>query len=245
MGKRLVVMGAPIAHSLSPKIFSGLMQRKGIVNASYYQLYADGSIPIRTLFNELHLHGANITSPLKNIAFASVDSASDVAKTLGAVNTIVCCEGSLQGYNTDPEGVRGALQELGICPAGRRCYVLGAGGAAAAVAYALRLLNAEPIILNRTHARASGLARQIGVRAVPVGEAEPMRGDLLFSCLPPQSTMLPLWDWGVFDWVFDAVYSDSPLEQIAVQYGLARIGAREWLYHQAIAAFGAFFPEGN
>jgi len=131
--KRLVVMGAPIAHSRSPYIFAELFKRYALRDAVYYQLYADGSASIPLLFDGLGLYGANVTSPLKGTAFASVNWVSGSAKALGAVNTIVNRDGALYGYNTDPIGVLGALRQLAIDPSGKRCYVLGAGGAAAAV----------------------------------------------------------------------------------------------------------------
>lgn len=238
--KKLVVMGAPIAHSQSPRIFAEFFKQYGVCNATYYQLYADGTTPIRLLFDTLGLYGANVTSPLKNVAFASVDEASDTAKNLGAVNTIVNRDGRLHGYNTDPDGVRGALQELGINPTHRHCYVLGAGGAAAAVVYTLVKLFAKPIIINRTFDHALRLSHKLGIATVPMEYAKPKHGDLLFSCLPPRST-LPQWNWDVFDWVFDSVYSSSPMEQISASHPLPRIGAKEWLYHQALAAFKVFF----
>lgn len=241
--KRLVVMGAPITHSRSPRIFGELFERHGIRNTCYYQLHADGSVPIKTLFDTLDLFGANVTSPLKNIAFASVDHASSTAQTLQAVNTIVRRNGKLEGYNTDPEGVRRALQTLAINPAGRRCLVLGAGGAAAAVVYTLRQLQAKPLIVNRTYGRASELADSLGAQAARIEEATPARGDLLFSCLPPGGE-LPPWDWDVFDWAFDSVYSASALEPVAARHSLPRVGALEWLQGQAEAAFSIFFPEG-
>lgn len=242
--KKLAVMGAPIAHSQSPRIFAELFRRHKIENACYYQLHADGSVPIRTLFKELSLFGANVTSPLKNIAFASVDRASSVAQTLGAVNTIVNRDGILEGYNTDPAGVRRALQKLEINPAGRRCIVLGAGGAAAAVAYTLVQLDAAPLIVNRTFNRAQTLAAQLGAQAASIDATKPVRGDLLFSCLPPGSA-LPPWEWSVFDWAFDSVYAASPLEEIAAQHEIPRLGSLEWLKGQAEAAFNIFFADAT
>lgn len=240
--KKLVVMGAPIAHSQSPRIFAELFRRYEIANACYYQLHADGSVPIRTLFKELSLFGANITSPLKNIAFASVDRASNTAKALGAVNTIVNRKGILEGFNTDPEGVQYALQNLYINPAGHRCYVLGAGGAAASVVYTLLQLKAHPIIINRTPDRAVALADRLGAQTAPLETASPTRGDLLFSCLPPGSA-LPPWDWSVFDWAFDSVYAASPLQGVEEQYKIPRLGSLEWLCGQGEAAFKIFFAE--
>lgn len=238
--KKLVVMGAPITHSRSPRIFAELFKRHGISNACYYQLHADGSVGIKALFEELGLFGANVTSPLKNIAFASVDSASSTAKTLRAVNTIIDRDGSLVGYNTDPEGVRLALQKLKIDPAGRRCIVLGAGGAAAAVIHTLTQLKGAPVVVNRTFAHASELACKLGAQAARIEDSMPLRGDLLFSCLPPGSA-LPQWNWNAFDWVFDSVYAGSPLEPVATHYSLPRIGGMEWLWGQAEAAFDIFF----
>lgn len=109
--------------------------------------------------------GANVTIPHKLAALALADAASDAALAVGAANTLTFArEGSIAADNTDAGGF---LAALGESPRGRRALVLGAGGAARAVVWALREAGAAEVsIWNRTPERARELAAAFGARAV-------------------------------------------------------------------------------
>lgn len=122
--------------------------------------------------------GVNVTIPYKVAALALADDASLTAREIGAANTLTFeAGGAIVADNTDAPALLEALPE-GVNPAGARALVLGAGGVGRAAAWALRGAGAEVAVWNRTPARASALAADLGVRAVTV--AEP--ADIVVNC---------------------------------------------------------------
>jgi len=105
--------------------------------------------------------GANVTVPHKLAALALSDMASEPARAIGAANTLSFAAGRVAAENTDATGFIDALPES---PEGLRALVLGAGGSARAVVWALATNGAEVAVWNRTPARGEGLAREFGAR---------------------------------------------------------------------------------
>jgi shikimate dehydrogenase len=129
--------------------------------------------------------GANVTIPHKHAALALADRASEAARAIGAANTLtLAADGSIAAANTDAPGFLAALD---VAPRDMTALVLGAGGSARAVAWALREAGAREVsVWNRTTERARELARDLGVGAVD----HPRPADLLVNCtsvglLPP------------------------------------------------------------
>jgi shikimate dehydrogenase len=108
----------------------------------------------------LGLRGINVTVPHKQALLPLVDELTPEARAVGAVNTVVVREDSLLGHNTDVAGFLRALAEAQFDPSGCIALVLGAGGAARAIVYALARMGARVSILNRTESRAHDLARE-------------------------------------------------------------------------------------
>ena len=122
--------------------------------------------------------GVNVTIPHKEAALALADDASPAARGIGAANTLTFeATGAILADNTDAPALIEALPE-GVNPAGARALVLGAGGVGRAAAWALRGAGADVAVWNRTPARASALAAELGVRVVTV--AEP--ADIVVNC---------------------------------------------------------------
>jgi len=123
--------------------------------------------------------GANVTIPHKQAALALADAPSEAARAIGAANTLTFAGGAIAAENTDAPGFLAALGTLEGLPANASAQVLGAGGAARAVVWALRERGASEVsIWNRTPERARALAEDLGVRAV----ANPEPADLLVNC---------------------------------------------------------------
>jgi shikimate dehydrogenase len=156
------VLGHPIDHSLSPVIHNAAFRKLGI-NAVYTAMHVQPEA-LGLAFEglrALEVRGANLTIPFKETAIEFIDEIpEDVDRAMGAINTIVNVKGQLHGYNTDGPGFLQSLHDdLRFNPEGKTILVLGAGGAARSVVFALARAHSERIlILNRTRERAEGLA---------------------------------------------------------------------------------------
>src|SRR3954463_494973 len=169
---RLGVLGWPVAHSRSPAMFAAL-------GVDYQRLPVPPELFAETVraLGPAGFTGANVTIPHKRAALGVADDATERARAIGAANTLTFREdGTIAAENTDAPGFLGALPES---PAGRTALVLGAGGAARAVVWALREAGAREVrVWNRTPGRAQALATEFGVRAV----TEMAPADLLVNC---------------------------------------------------------------
>jgi shikimate dehydrogenase len=131
------VIGNPVEHSLSPAIHNAAFQKLGL-NFVYLawkvENIGDAIKGLRALGN---FRGASVTIPHKVAAVPFLDEAESTARHIGAINTIVSTGGRLTGYNTDATGALRALSESGAVLKGQRVGILGSGGAARAIAFAL------------------------------------------------------------------------------------------------------------
>ncbi len=156
------VLGNPIKHSLSPQLHNAAFKQLGM-NAVYLAFEVDPN-ELALAFEgvrSLRLHGVNLTIPFKELALDYIDEIpEDLDRATGAINTVVNKDGLLLGFNTDGPGFLRALKdELNFNPEGKSVLVLGAGGAARGVVFALARTGADIIrIHNRTGERAQGLA---------------------------------------------------------------------------------------
>ncbi|HCU24981.1 MAG TPA: shikimate dehydrogenase [Deltaproteobacteria bacterium] len=162
----LAVIGDPISHSLSPLMHNAAIRK---LKAPYR--YKAIRVTPKKLeeFSKtcaLRLAGFNVTVPHKEAIVPFLDRLAYEAKLIGAVNTVVCKNGELIGFNTDGAGYLMSLQaEKKFNPGGRRIMILGAGGAARALAAALILAKAKSVIVaNRTPKRAVQLVRELSFR---------------------------------------------------------------------------------
>jgi shikimate dehydrogenase len=159
------VIGAPVRHSRSPAIVNAAFAAAGLdwafvaFEVSEGQA-ADAVHAVRTL----GLGGLSVTMPHKEAVMAALDRCSPDALALQAVNCVAWEDGQLVGHNTDGEGlVRSLSADHGIDPSGRRCVVLGAGGAARSVVRALATAGASSVVVvNRTPQRAATAAALAG-----------------------------------------------------------------------------------
>ncbi|MCS1350403.1 shikimate dehydrogenase [Mechercharimyces sp. CAU 1602] len=158
---RLVaLLGHPVRHSHSPLMMNHAFRMQGL---NYRYLAFDvAPAELEGAVHGLKSLGAvgwNVTIPHKVAMCSWMDELDETAACMGAVNTVVCRNGKWIGYNTDGEGyVRSLVAKTGISLKGQRVLILGAGGAARAVAHALASYGIEAItIVNRTRAKAEEL----------------------------------------------------------------------------------------
>jgi shikimate dehydrogenase len=155
------VIGDPIRHSLSPTIFNAAFAEVGLDWAFLaFEVGADATAGALDAARVFGLAGLSVTMPHKSETARLVDELSDAARILDAVNCVVRDGRRLVGHNTDGAGfVASLINDAGFDPAGERCLVLGAGGAARAVVLALAQAGAaEVVVVNRTPDRAAATA---------------------------------------------------------------------------------------
>jgi shikimate dehydrogenase len=165
------IMGWPVAHSLSPPMHNRAFAHLGLDWVYIPLPVAPDQVGEAIAgIKALGLVGVNVTVPHKEAVIAHLDELSREARLIGAVNTIVHRDGRLKGYNTDGEGFYLGLEEgLDWRAQGQKITILGAGGAARAIAVQGHLRGASQInIVNRTYARAEALAASL-----PQGDAYP------------------------------------------------------------------------
>ena len=243
---RLGVLGWPVSHSRSPAMFAAL-------GVPYQRLPVPPELFAETVraLGAAGFAGANVTIPHKEAALELADEPSERARAIGAANTLTFRDdGAIAAENTDAPGFLAALPES---PAGRSALVLGAGGAARAVLYALREAGAHEIRLwNRTPERAKALAAQFGVQAV-----EHVAGaDLLVNCTSvglgdPSEDALPSFKNGVgladntgeFASVVDLVYRPDGTELLrsAREQGAIVVDGLEVLVQQGALSYETWF----
>ncbi|MSO41867.1 MAG: shikimate dehydrogenase [Solirubrobacterales bacterium] len=162
--KRLAVIGHPVAHSRSPAMQRAALAELGLEDWSYEAIDVEPAGfagRVGDMQSEGFV-GANVTIPHKEAALQAAGSASAAATEIGAANTLSFSEGEVRAANTDAPGLLEALPEPA---AGKRALVLGAGGAARAVVWALAGQGARVELWNRTAERAEALAAEFGVSA--------------------------------------------------------------------------------
>lgn len=258
-GTRVVgVIGWPIEHSVSPPMHNAGFRALGLdwcyvpfaVHPSHLEAAISG-------IKALGMRGINATVPHKRALLSLVDELTPEARAIGAVNTVIVKEETLLGHNTDAAGFLRALREAGYIPEESRALVLGAGGAARAVVYALASVGAEVTILNRTPERAGLLASalaDVNERAhLSAGDLDPRdlgkaapRAQLVVNATPlgmwPEVDTSP-WPEGVpfppEALLFDLVYNprETRLMRLARYSGASAVDGLRMLVHQGAEAF--------
>ncbi|AJP73597.1 shikimate dehydrogenase [Sphingomonas hengshuiensis] len=245
------VIGDPIAHSKSPAIHGFWLDALGIeaeYRAAHVLPEALGDY-FAARRDDPNWRGCNITIPHKQAALDHVEDRGGVRESIGAINTVVRAEdGALVGTNTDAGGFYAPISAMDL--EGGHAVVIGAGGAARAILFALsRVGIARVTILNRNVLKAAALLSHFGLKgdAVPLGSPLPP-ADLLVNASalgmtgqPPLVIDLsPLPEDAV---VYDAVY--APLETALLAQARARdlatVDGLEMLIGQAALAFELFF----
>ncbi len=244
-----VLLGDPVAHSVSPAIHAAAFAAAGIeaqyvacrVSSADFQLAVDGLWVLGAM-------GANVTAPHKLAALRSAVEASGEAQAVGAANTLVRGAAGWRAENTDVAGFLAPLDVERL--AGQTAVVLGAGGAARAVVYALVTRGlGQVLVAARDVAKAEALARDaqawgrasvepVGFREAPVRDAA-----LVVNATPVGTGDLDATPWpGDGDFrtgqiIYDLVYRPTRLLADASARGATAIGGLPMLIAQAAASF--------
>lgn len=237
---RVVLLAHPAAHSLSPRMHDAAFAAAG-VPARYAALDvppAELAAAVARLRAAPYL-GANVSVPHKEAVARLVDELTGAARAVGAVNTVVRHGARLVGHNTDAPGFLRGLAELGFDPAGAGCLVLGAGGAARAVVWALLGAGARVVVVNRDAPTAAPHlpAARLLVNTTSVGMAGGPDPDGLPLLTPAQLAALPA-GAGVVDLVYRPAL--TPLLRAAAARGHATQNGLPMLLWQGALAFEAW-----
>ena len=263
MTQRLGIIGYPLGHSASPAFQQAALDHLGI--DATYEAWPVEPERLAERVRRLRapdLLGFNVTVPHKEAIIPLLDEIDAAARDIGAVNAVVHRGGRLVGANTDLGGFLRALREDGAYePRGRSALLLGAGGAARAVAFALLAEGAARVaIANRSPERARVLADELAARfpakvdalsldaetLAPLLDADAMV-DLLVNCTSlgmahgpaPDASPIPAGLIPATALVYDLVYNppETPLLAAARRAGARTLGGLPMLVYQGAAAF--------
>lgn len=246
--KIFAVFGNPVSHSISPRLHNAALGELGLSREALYTRYelTDGS-QLVSKFKELKLSGANVTVPHKEAALAQCDVADETAIKIGSVNTLVSRGGKIYGHNTDAPGFLRAIESFGQI---NSALVLGAGGTAKAVAYALKSCGVRVCVLNRSEGRLANFAEYENFSWANFAEFKGGKFDLVVNTtsaglkdenLPaPTELLRPIFNEAKF--AFDVIYGKkTPFLNLAAASGLAHKDGLEMLLFQAALALNLFF----
>jgi shikimate dehydrogenase len=246
----LGVIGWPVEHSLSPAIHNAAF-RSLAMDRIYVPLPVEPDDLPRAVegLRALGFDGANVTMPHKAQSADLADELSDDSRVLHAVNTFVIRDGTVRGENTDVLGFdRFIRQDAAFDPTGCDALILGAGGAARAVALALSRGGAARVVIAvRDVTRANPmikLLKRVGVQheVVTFEDVADRSTDLVVNATPVGSdarSMPPLPELGVDDTVVDLLYHPphTPWRSTADRAGARTFGGLGLLLHQAVSSF--------
>ncbi|HET9457019.1 MAG TPA: shikimate dehydrogenase [Candidatus Limnocylindrales bacterium] len=255
MTKRVVLIGHPVAHSLSGAMQQAAFDDQGI--DATYELWDRAPIALADAIDELRgddYLGANVTIPHKERVVPLVDRLTEEAHATGAVNTITKEGKRLVGHNTDVPGFRVALDRLvGKQKMPRHAVVLGAGGGARAVVYGLITEGFQRVIVfNRHLHRAEGLVKHFGRSASHMElKAMPWHESIIEAELAKTKVLVNATSIGLADdetpvpgelippelLVLDLIYSRTRFLRDAEAAGCTVSDGEQMLLHQGAAAF--------
>ena len=250
------VIGDPIEHTLSPTIHNAAFNhlKLDFVFLAFRVKAAELEDAVRGM-RGLGIHGLNVTMPHKDAVTKYLDEVDATVKFLGSVNTILNDDGRLLGFNTDGVGALRALRDNGVDLNGKKLLLLGAGGAAKAIAHAFAKEVEELYILNRASEKAKDLAealsRALGRKVVgdalsPSAVQRNLRdADVLINATSAgmhpninQSLVAPQWlkpDLTVMDIVYNPL--ETKLAKDAKAAGARVVSGVEMLLYQGAASF--------
>jgi 3-dehydroquinate dehydratase / shikimate dehydrogenase len=235
------VIGDPIGHSMSPRLHNAGF-RAARVDAVFLPFLVRDLKDFLGAVRGLGVRGFAITLPHKQTILRHLDSCDPVAAAIGAVNTVtVSASGKLHGQNTDYVGVLHALERR-VALRGSRVLIVGAGGAARAVAYALAQAGAAVFVTARRPAQAVALARACGGTAVPRADVRREFFDAIVNATPvvmhPHEDESPLKaDELNTRLVFDTIYRPvvTKLMQLAQRRGIETVSGLDMFVAQGVA----------
>jgi shikimate dehydrogenase len=250
------VIGDPIEHTLSPTIQNAAFNhlKLDFVFLALHVTAAELENAMRGM-RGLGIHGLNVTMPHKSTIINHLDTVDSAVQFLGSANTILNKDGTLSGFNTDGVGALNTLRENGINLSDKKVLLLGAGGAAKAIAFSFAQEAGSICILNRAPEKAAVLADALncvfgtkvmgGALSSSAVQDNVQDADILVNATSvgmhpqvDQSLVAPQWlksDLAVMDIVYNPV--ETKLAKDAKAAGAKVISGVEMLIYQGAASF--------
>jgi shikimate dehydrogenase len=237
------LLGQPVAHSLSPAMHNAAFRELGL-NAVYVAFPVVDLAKAVAGLRGLPIDGVSVTIPFKEEIIILLDEVDSQAARIGAVNTVVNRDGRLVGYNTDWQGALKALEEKTEIT-GKRFLILGAGGAAKAIAFGIQEKHGQVAVTDLDMAKALALSRKLWVEVVAPTYLEQYPAEVLINATPVgmelQGGDIPLDPelLSRFGLVMDIVYRplETRLLREASSKGCQVIDGLQMLIHQGAAQF--------
>jgi shikimate dehydrogenase len=176
------VFGDPIGHSLSPVMHNSALRHSGL-DGVYLAFRVKDIAAAVSGIRGLEIQGVSITIPHKVSVMEYLDKVDGPAAKIGAVNTVVNRQGSLQGYNSDCTGAVKALREKTPIK-GRHVAIVGAGGGARAIGFGIIQENGRITIINRSSQNGEKLAKDLDCDFIPLAEATGLPYDIVINTTP-------------------------------------------------------------
>ncbi|MCS5624493.1 MAG: shikimate dehydrogenase [Candidatus Marinimicrobia bacterium] len=240
--KRFAVIGDPIAHTLSPNLHQEVYRQLEL-DASFEQIHVTPN-SLDSFINSNKLDGFNVTIPHKLSIIPFLKGLDEATKTIGAVN----CVHNGKGYNTDWIGFLKAMELNGVDLNGKDCTILGAGGAARAIAYGLVQADVNSILIsNRTQTKADQLLDWIN--SIFPTNFQSKNSDIIINCTPlgmwPDTESMPEVEIQNGQILADTIY--NPLETAWLKAGKTKgiktIDGLDMFIAQGLASADIWFGE--
>ena len=236
------VTGHPLAHSLSPIMQNAALMTAGI-NGVYLKFPSETVDDLGDAMRGYDILGMNVTIPHKSSVMDEVDTISDTADAIGAVNTVINRNGTLIGDNTDSKGIEFAFRNMEI-DAGTKVLVMGSGGAARAAVHAMTQMGCEITVTGRNTSTVRSIAEDFSVTGTNVADTSDF--EVIMNCTPigmegegEYPAKLSLKEGHI---VFDAVYNRiTPLMDLAQRSGCKIADGKDMLIGQGAESFRLWF----
>lgn len=251
------LIGNPVGHSISPLIHNTLAERlnQNLAYVTFKVESGDVAAAVKGSY-ALGIKGMNVTVPHKQAVMETLVDIDPLAKSIGAVNTLVRVDGGYKGYNTDYLGIRRQLIEDGIDIKGREVIVLGAGGASRAVTFMCAVEGAKRVyLLNRSVDKAVELAQDVNtyiggdkVYPMQLNDYNKLAGKKYIVIqttsrgLYPDVDAAPIENEDFYDMIEAAVDiifnpSETKFMRLAGEHGARVYNGIEMLLYQGVAAY--------
>lgn len=249
--KICMIIGDPVEHSLSPQMHNAGYEKLGIDSEYVYVACRVGVENIADFIKgirAMQIRGVSCTIPHKIAVMQYLDKIDEAAEKIGAVNTIVNDDGVLKGYNTDSLGVEIPLEKMGSLE-NKKVALLGAGGAARAIAYIITRRGARLVVYNRTIEKAEELVREFGGETRSLDAVKEVKNmDIIINATPiglgRSKNQTPLAKELITNKhiVFDIIYIpyETRLLKEAREQGARIIHGTEMLLQQGMEQFKLF-----